>query len=53
MFGRVVWELLFVIFLKYMWVKKCMKMCVILFKMWKCEFELTHQTGPQFVRINN
>ena len=28
-----------------MWVKKCVEICVILFKMWKCELELTHQTG--------
>ena len=31
-------------FLIYMWVKKCMKMCVKLFKMLKSVFELTYQT---------
>ena len=31
-----------------MWVKKCVEMCVMLFKMWKCEFEKGYQTGPRF-----
>ena len=50
MFYRVVWELLFGVFysfLKYVWVKKCMKMCVMLFKMWKLLFELGGQTVPK------
>ena len=34
--------------MKYVWVKKCMEKCIILFKMWKCEFELTHQTSPKY-----
>ena len=25
-----------------------MEKCIILFKMWKCEFELTHQTGLKY-----
>ena len=43
-FGGVVWVMLFVVFcnfLEYMWVKKCVEICVILFKMWKCEFKLS------------
>ena len=24
------------------------KMGLMLFKIWKCEFKLTHQTGPEF-----
>ena len=26
--------------------KKCVEMCEILFKMWKCKFEIDDQTGP-------
>ena len=33
-------------FLKYVWTKKYVGMCIMLFKMWKYEFELTHQIGP-------
>ena len=29
-----------------MWVKKCVEMYVMLFKMWKFLFELSGQTGP-------
>ena len=29
-----------------MWVKRCMKMHVILFKNWKCVFEWVYQTPP-------
>ena len=34
-------------FLKYVWMKKCVKICVMLFKMWTCEFEIDDQTGPK------
>ena len=27
--------------------KKCVEMCEMLFKMWKCEFEIDDQTGPK------
>ena len=33
--GRVVWDDIFVVFLKYIWVKKCVKMYVSVFEMWK------------------
>ena len=33
---------------KYVWVKKCMKIRVILFKNWKCVFEWVYQTPPKF-----
>ena len=39
-FGKVVWEWLFRVFLKYVGGEKCVKMCVILFKMWKYEFKM-------------
>ena len=29
--------------------KKYVEMYVILFKMWKCEFEIDYQTGPKFL----
>ena len=49
-FGRIVWELLFRVFLnflKYVWMKICVKMCVMLFKMWKLLFKLNDQTVPK------
>ena len=27
--------------------KKCVEMCEMLFKMWKCKFEIDNQTGPK------
>ena len=35
-------------FLKYVWMEKCVEICVILFKMWKSEFEIDDQTDPKF-----
>ena len=35
------------IFLKYVWMKKYMKMCVILFKNWKYIAKIFYQTGPK------
>ena len=34
--------------MKHVWVKKCVKICVILFKMWKSEFEIACQIGPKW-----
>ena len=31
--------------------KKSVEMCVMLFKMWKCEFEIDDQTGPQILKL--
>ena len=33
-------------FLIYVWVKKYIKICVKLFKIWKYEFKIEYQTGP-------
>ena len=47
LFGNVVLIMLFVFFWKYMWVKKYVKICVILFKNWKMLLKITYQTAPQ------
>ena len=33
--------------------KKCVKMCVILFEMLKSVFKHTYQTGPKIVKLQN
>ena len=38
----------FQFFWKYMWVKKCVKIHVMLFKNWKHIFKFMYQTGPKF-----
>ena len=36
-------------FWKYMWVKKCVKIRIILFKHWKLLFKIYYQTAPSFI----
>ena len=38
-------------FWKYVWVKKCVKKRVMLFKNWKHVFEFTYQTGPKILDL--
>ena len=50
MFGRVVWDGIFVVFVVFwnMCGWKSVKMCVSVFEMWKLLFELGDQTGLHF-----
>ena len=43
--------MLFVFFWKYVLVKKCVKICVILFKYWKLLFKIHYQNGPLRTRF--
>ena len=43
----------FLFFLKYVWVKKCMKIRVMLFKNWKRMFEMVYQIGPIYLSFPN
>ena len=40
-------------FFIYTWAKKCMKMCVMLFKIWKSVFKHTYQTMPIFNKFSS
>ena len=44
--SNVVW-----VFLIYVWVKKCVKMCEMLFKMLKNVFEMINQIDPQCISV--
>ena len=37
---------------KYVWVKKCIEMCEMLFKNWKWLFEITNQTPPKLCIVH-
>ena len=44
--NNVVW-----VFLIYVWVKKCVEICVMMLKMFKSVFELTYQHPLVFLKI--
>ena len=38
-------------FFIYVWVKKCVKICVSVFKMLKRLLKISYQTGPKFLHF--